>query len=135
MTRQRGKTRQFSVARTLFAVHHDAALLQQLMEESGGEFRGIFDGQSFVRARIVERHVAPQRQRGRAGLAVDENLASGAGRRGDHAIVDVIVVGEGRDADERVLPGAVRGQNVHEHDIVVDGKRGHRSAIRQTRSS
>ena len=78
---------------------------------------------------IIERHVAPERENGRARLAVDEELASGASGSGDDAIVEAIVIGEGLDADEGFFAGAVGGQNVDEDYVVVDGEGGDGSAV------
>jgi len=46
------------------AIDDDAALFQQLAEKSGGEFGGIFKGEGFVGAGVIERRVAPQREDG-----------------------------------------------------------------------
>ena len=65
----------------------------------------------------------------RTGLAVDEKLAPGAGRSGDDAIVEAVVIGERLDADKRFFAGAIGGQNIDEDHVVVDGKGGNGSAV------
>src|SRR4029077_18838212 len=98
-------------------------------EQPRSKLGGIFDSEGFIGAGIIERHVAPERQKGRAGLAVDEELASGTGRGGDDAIVEAIVLGEGLDADEGLFAGAVGRQDVDEDNVVVDGEGGYGSAV------
>ena len=64
-----GKRGQFGVARTLIPVDHNAAFLEQPAEQPSGKLGRIFDGQRFVGARIIERHVAPERENCRSRLA------------------------------------------------------------------
>ena len=114
----------------LLAVDRDAAHFQQLAEQFRRKLRRIFDGEGFVGAGIAQRHVAPKGQHRGAGFAIDEYFPARAGGRGHDAIVDAIVVGKRRNADEGAVAGAIGGQDVHENYVVVDGERGNRSAVR-----
>ena len=75
-----------------------------------------------TRAGIVNRHVAPQHQKARSRLAVDEYLSPACALRGgDDAIVNLIIVGEGQHAYERPIACTVGGQDADKHHIVIDG--------------
>src|SRR5208283_3567343 len=56
--------------------------------------------------------------------AVYEKFPAGSGGRGDDAIVDAVIVGEGLGADKGFFAGAIGGHDVDEDDIVIDGERG-----------
>src|SRR5258706_16012964 len=116
--------------RALASVNYYAASREQLTEECGGKFGWVFNSERFVGAGVVERHVAPQRQDSRPGLAVHEEFSSGASRRGDDAVVETVVVGKGRDTDKGLLARTIGGQDVHEDDLVGDGERGNGCAVR-----
>ena len=79
---------------------------------------------------VSQRHVAPESQRGGAGFAIDKDFPARARGRGHDAIVDAVVVGKRRNADEGAIAGAIGGQDIHENHIVIDGERGNRSAVR-----
>src|SRR5579863_8183622 len=109
---------------SLLAVDGNTALLQQLMKKCSSELRGIFNRQSLVSARIVERHIAPQGQQSRAGFTVDENFSRDTRGRGDDAIVNFVILREWRDADECTLSHMIGWLDVYENNIVVNGERG-----------
>ena len=119
---ERGEAGQFRVMGSLTPVNRDATFFQQATEKLRCKFRGIFDGQRLIGALIVQRHIAPQRQDGRSGLAIDKDFAAGPSRRGNDPVINAVVIGERRHTDEGPLARAIRRQDIHEYDIVIDRK-------------
>src|ERR1039458_3296602 len=73
-----GKRSEFGVARALMPIDSDATLLKQLTEKASGELGGIFDGERFSGAGVVERQVPPERKGHGTGFTIDKELSSGA---------------------------------------------------------
>src|SRR5207245_7531754 len=109
--------------------HGDATLLQQAPEQLSRKCRRIFDRERLVGAFIVDGHLAPKGQRGGARLAIEKDAPCRARGRGHDSIVDTVVVGKWNDGDECSFARAIRGQNIHEHHIVINRERRNRSAV------
>ncbi len=123
------KVRQFQVLGARATVNRNAALFQHAAEETRRKIGGVVDRQRLVESRIVGRYRAPQRELLGARLAQDaDDARTGAGGRGHDAVVELVVVGEGLDADERLLARTSARLHAHELDVVVDGERGNRRA-------
>jgi hypothetical protein len=91
--------------------------------------RGIFHGERFIRARVSDGHVAPEREHHGAGFAIDKYLSPSTWRRRDYAIVNPVVIGKRRNADQGSFACTRRRCYVHKNNIVVDGQSGHWCAV------
>src|SRR6476660_3181824 len=125
-----GEAGKLSVARPLLAIHSDASDFQKMSEQRGRELGWIFDGEGFVHARVIHGHGPPQGQSGRARLSIDVDLTATTCRSSYQPIVDRVIVGERRDAHEGFIAGAGARQNVHENNVVIDGKGGDWGSVR-----
>jgi hypothetical protein len=86
------------------SVNHDASLLQQTAHQFGGKFGRVLNGQRLGCPGIAQRYRAPDGELIRAGLAIDQQLTRfAAGRRRGYAVLNAVIVGEGRNADVGAL--------------------------------